>query len=237
MLNEHGVPTLPQPLPLPLPLALPHSLSPAVYALFRAFIAKIVRYTSISVPDKEFVESNFFRLLKGEIEYNLYNRRLFQLPSGLPPNLQFSLQLVEIFSSQDPNWLDSHGTGLVRLCQRLLADHITRSAKLIRVETGTGDLDNDPILLNYQPTSSISIYIESTNARRTQIGGYKNIASTGAGTGTGTGTGTGSSGAADQGPGHGQLSRPAFGIGTGPMQDAFIELTMCLQLLLKGAYI
>jgi hypothetical protein len=156
----------------------------------------------------------------------------------------------------------------VRLCQRLLADHITRSAKQIRADTGASDNNNDPILLNLQPTSSISVYIEATNSRRNQVGSYCDSP---AGTPDASGVLAGGegeenmvqtqeSGQSQSGQGMyvhalyisvrhmrathanssfllfhtGVLSRPAFGIGPGPMQESFVELTQCLQLLLKG---
>ena len=130
----------------------------------------------------------------------------------------------------DPNWLDSHGTGLVRLCQRLLADHITRSAKLMRADTGTSDADNDPILLNLQPTSSISVYIEGTNSRRNQVGSYLQapgsiVAVDGA---------AGAAGGGESGGGQAQEQGQGQGTGHGMYTYVHIEYMLLLPTLTRS---
>jgi len=190
------------------------SRSAAVCKIFRELVCRIAQIVSVREPSAEFLECNFYGKLKEEIEGSLENGKLYLGQTAqLSPAVLFSLQLIEDLSRTVPLWLDSHGTSLTRVTQRLLAEHITRSAKMTRAEQGTGDSDTDHLLLNLQPTSSASVFLEGSQAL------HSGAAVNGAAPGT-----------------HVPHGRTAFGLGSGPAKEAHHELTLALTLLLEGLH-
>ena len=41
-------------------------------------------------------------------------------------NLTFILSLLDEIGLRYPSWIENHGSGLIKLCQRLLADHLAQ---------------------------------------------------------------------------------------------------------------
>eukprot|EP00605_Chrysophyceae_sp_TOSAG23-4_P001779 GSChrysophyteH1.ASY1.ANO1.1968.1 assembled CDS len=135
------------------------SRNATIYSLFRQFVKRITELAPVDLPPVEWIY--FYRKLKDETEMALDNRNLYldQTPQ-LSPAVMFALQLIEEVTVSSPCWVNNHGTTLIRMTQRLLAEQITRSAKLIRAEQGTGDSDAELLVLNLQPTSSASVFLE-----------------------------------------------------------------------------
>ena len=111
--------------------------SPKIHALFRQFIKKLMTVYSpndtIRHP-KEFKEIDFYTKLKNVLQSRI---KVPEVASSVltvagaqeMKNLQFCLALLIDVAEICPEWLNNHGSQLVKVCTELIADHATKAVK------------------------------------------------------------------------------------------------------------
>jgi len=156
----------------------------AVQSLFRKFISRVVQLFPVSRPPSQFYASSFYRKLKDEIENNLKSANLFaaSIPNSSEPKILpavlFSLEMIQDMCQQSPAWVDNHGSSLLRVSQKLMAEHVNRSFKTSRNDyLAYGNVGNfleeiDPNFAQLQLTPSLSILAEKCTSSNGQAKVY-----------------------------------------------------------------